>query len=235
LVLVNSQWSAEALVRQGVAGKKIAIVPLALDLPPVTAREQTRPEGPLKVLWLGSVILRKGIQYLAEAARLLGGTQIEFLIAGPIGISQKALRSFPPNMKLIGRITRDQIPALCSRAHVFVLPTLSDGFAITQLEAMAHGLPVVTTANCGQVVTSGMDGMIVPPRDSRALADALAYLDEHRSLVHAMSQNARITAAKYDLLSNAAMIDRLARQFRNGRASDTSVVRKDITPELTPV
>jgi len=60
-----------------------------------------------------------------------------------------------------------------------VLPTLSDGFAITQLEAMAHGLPVITTPCCGEVVSDGIDGFIVPPRDAKALAEALhRYLAE---------------------------------------------------------
>jgi glycosyltransferase involved in cell wall biosynthesis len=50
---------------------------------------------------------------------------------------------------------------------------LSDGFAITQLEAMAYGLPVIATPNCGRVVTAGVDGQIIPPRNSEALAKAI--------------------------------------------------------------
>lgn len=213
-VLVNSDWSRQALVQQGVPFDKIMVVPLAVDLhrdplpPPVT------PQGNLKVLWLGSVILRKGIQYLVEAARKLERTGMEFLIAGRVGVSDEAVRGFPPNIKLLGRVTRDNLGMIYQQAQVFVLPTISDGFAVTQLEAMAHGLPVVTTPNCGKVVTHGVDGLIVPARDSQALADALGFLDADRTLLREMSRNALDTICKYDLPSNARMIQNEVRRFR---------------------
>ena len=218
LVLVNSQWSADALVKQGVPPNKIIVVPLAIDF------EGSRPvlaEGTLKVLWLGSVILRKGIQYLIEAARLLGKRKIEFLIAGPLGISETAVKSFPANVRLLGRITRDQLQSIYRQAHVFVLPTLSDGFAITQLEAMSHGLPVVVTPNCGRVVTDEVDGLVVPARDGKVLADALARLDDDRDLLRTMSSNALLTASKYDLPSNAWLIQQLVTAHRNRRRGDS--------------
>jgi len=206
VVLVNSEWSAEALVRQGLPRDKIIVVPLAIDLARDHELHPVNPEGVLKVLWLGSVILRKGIQYLAEAARLLQDRNIEVLLAGPLGISERAVRSFPANVKVLGWITRDQLGEVYRQAHVYVLPTVSDGFAITQLEAMAHGLPVVTTPNCGRVVTDGWDGLVVPARDSRALADALARLNDDRQWLRSMSANALLTIMKYDLPSNARMI-----------------------------
>jgi glycosyltransferase involved in cell wall biosynthesis len=209
LVLVNSEWSAEALALQGVPRNKIIVVPLAIDVVPDHFVEPIEPTGNLKVLWLGSVILRKGIQYLVEAAKLLRNQNIEFLLAGPLGISERAVRSFPPNIKPLGWITRDKLGDIYRQAHVFVLPTISDGFAITQLEAMAHGLPVITTPNCGRVVTDGIDGFVVPPRDSQRLADAIARLDANRKLLREMSANALKTVLAYCLPSNARMIHEL--------------------------
>lgn len=208
-VLVNSEWSRQALVRQGVRPEKIMVVPLAIDVAADHVLEPVNPEGPLKVLWLGSIILRKGIPYLVEAARKLERHNVQFLLAGPLGISQQAVASFPGNIKLLGRITRDQLSDYYRQAHLFVLPTVSDGFAITQLEAMAHGLPVITTPNCGQVVTDGVDGFIVPVRDSQALADAIARLDSDRLLLRTMSANTLRTVQKYDLPTNARLIDDL--------------------------
>ncbi len=208
LVLVNSNWSRDALVQQGVPLGKIIVVPLAIDLAADHALTPVEPQGPLKVLWLGSVILRKGIQYLVEAARKLEPHGVEFLLAGPLGISERAVRTFPGNIKILGRVTRDQLSHYYRQAHVFALPTISDGFAVTQLEAMAHGLPVVTTPNCGNVVTDGVDGFIVPVRDSQALADALARFNDDRLMLRAMSTNTLLTIQKYDLPSNARLIEK---------------------------
>ncbi len=217
LVLVNSNWSREALVQQGVPLEKIIVIPLAVDLDRNHGREPINPQGPLKVLWLGSVILRKGIQYLVEAARMLEKQGVEFLLAGPVGISASAIRTFPPNIKVLGRVTRDQLGLYYRQAHLFVLPTLSDGFAVTQLEAMAHGLPVIATPNCGNVVHEGMDGFIVPARDSRALADAIARLNDDRKLLRTMSSNALLAVLKYDLPANARMIQKEVSRVRNER------------------
>lgn len=206
LVLVNSEWSRQATIQQGVPAGKIIVVPLAIDLHLMEAPQPVEPEGVLKVLWVGNVILSKGIQYLVQAAHMLRKESIEFLLAGPIGIEEKIVRTFPPNIRILGRITRDRLSQIYRQAHVFVLPTISDGFAVTQLEAMAHGLPVVTTPNCGQVVTDQLDGLVVPARDSSALADALAHLNSNRHLVHEMSRQARKTVGAYDLPSNAGLI-----------------------------
>jgi glycosyltransferase involved in cell wall biosynthesis len=174
----------------------------------------------LKVIWLGNVILRKGIQYLVEAAKALVSEDIEFILAGPLGISDQAIRTFPANIKILGRVTRDRLDQVYKQGHVFVLPTISDGFAITQLEAMAHGLPVITTPNCGRVVTDGVEGLIVPPRDSAALSEAILRLCRDRELLREMSRNALATVKHYDLPSNALLIDlevgRLKRERRNG-------------------
>lgn len=213
-VLVNSEWSQHALIRQGVPKEKVIVVPLGVDLVPDRLPPPIDPEGALKVLWLGNVVLGKGIQYLVQAARLLLGRNIQFLVAGPVGISEHVVRTFPQNVQMLGRVTRDRLSDIYRQSHVFVLPTISDGFAVTQLEAMAHGLPVVVTPNCGRVVTHGLDGFLVPARDGKALADTLACLDANRKLVREMSRNALKTIRKYDLLSNARRICELTSRHR---------------------
>ena len=214
LIVVNSEWSRQALIQDGVASGKIIVVPLAINLSCKRPSSPVNPIGDLRVLWLGNVILSKGIQYLVEAAKILRGQNIKFLLAGPLGISDHAVRSFPDNITILGRVTRDKLSDTYRHAHVFVLPTISDGFGITQLEAMSHGLPVVTTPNCGRVVTDGHDGLIAPARDGKALADALARLNGNRQLVRDLSKNALITVQRYDLPSNALLINREVERFR---------------------
>jgi glycosyltransferase involved in cell wall biosynthesis len=195
-IVVNSEFCRQALLRQGVAAEKLAVVPLCYEVeggdrkavdgrwkmevgsqesgPSSSISNLQSPTLPssstLRVLFLGQVILRKGIQYMIEAAKLLANANIHFDVVGPVGISREAMASAPGNMTFHGRAGRDQAADWYRRSHLFVLPTLSDGFAITQLEAMAHALPVIATPCCGEVVSDGADGFIVPPRDAMALA-----------------------------------------------------------------
>lgn len=200
-VVVNSEFSRQALIQQGVPSSKLSVIPLCYEAPrPRLSKDGRLLDGqrpkhpapfpfsslrPLRVLWLGQVILRKGIQYLLQAARLLADEKVQFDVVGPIGISVEAVKSAPSNVTFHGQASRDQAGLWYQRADVFVLPTLSDGFALTQLEAMAHGLPVIATPNCGEVVANGVDGFIVPPRDAESLAGAIRhYLAEPDLLRH---------------------------------------------------
>jgi glycosyltransferase involved in cell wall biosynthesis len=203
LVLVNSNWSRSAMIAQGVPANKIIVVPLAYEPAAGPVPLPGKKDRPLTVLWLGAVNLRKGIQYLIEAARLLKATDLKFIVAGPVLITPEAAATAPPNMSFLGRITREQTNRIYQQADIFVLPTLSDGFGITQLEAMNRGLPVIATANCGEVVTDGIDGLIVPAADAGALAAAIAKLNEDRPLLSEMSQNAFIRSMQF-LLPNQA-------------------------------
>jgi glycosyltransferase involved in cell wall biosynthesis len=198
-VLVNSEWSRQALLQQGVSAEKIQIVPLCFDAPQSVV-ERPPPRRELTVLWLGQVNLRKGIQYLMEAARQLAdNNSLRFVVAGPIGITPEALATAPANMVFLGPVTRDRTAALFRQADLFVLPTLSDGFAITQLEALAHGLPVITTPNCASVVTDGVDGRIVPPGDAAALAAAIDEITANRARLHDFSRRALEKAWQFTL------------------------------------
>lgn len=231
LVMVNSEWTKAALIRQGVGADKIVIVPLAYEAPPVEGRG-SRVESPslanrghraafsssprpsslvprrtLRVLFLGQVILRKGIQYLIEAARFLEKEAIHFDVVGAIGISDSAVASGPSNMTFHGPVSRDRTEEFYRSADLFVLPTLSDGFALTQLEAMAHGLPVIATPNCGEVVTDGVDGLIVQASDSNALAEAFQLLLQDPEKLQAMSE---ATGSKLEQFSLSSLGDNLA-------------------------
>ncbi|HEY0256807.1 MAG TPA: glycosyltransferase, partial [Candidatus Methylacidiphilales bacterium] len=169
-VVVNSEFCRQGLIQQGVPPEKLVVIPLCYETDTAEPAAEVRPGPsrlrPLKLLFLGQVILRKGIQYLMEAAKLMLNEPVHFDIVGPIGISDEALKSAPANLTFHGRATRDQIGKWYRQSDVFVLPTLSDGFAVTQIEAMAHGLPVITTPNCGDVVADGIDGFIVPARQA---------------------------------------------------------------------
>jgi glycosyltransferase involved in cell wall biosynthesis len=198
VIVVNSEWSREAIVSEGADPDKIEILPLAFeisgekqkaesrDLQPSTFNHQPSTT-PLRVLWLGQVNVRKGIHYLMQAARLLANEPVQFDVVGSIGILPGAVASAPRNMTFHGSVSRDQAAKWYQQSNVFVLPTLSDGFALTQLEAMARGLPVVVTSNCGRVVEDEKTGFVVPPRDPKALAETILRFVCHPSLAREMA------------------------------------------------
>jgi glycosyltransferase involved in cell wall biosynthesis len=210
-IIVNSEFTKRALVEQGVEVEKIFTMPLSYEKvhSDELASRIPKNNSPLQVLWLGQVILRKGIQYLIEAARLLAGEKIQFDVVGAIGISSDAVASAPSNMTFHGRASRDQVGYWYRNADIFVLPTISDGFGLTQLEAMAYGLPVIATTNCGEVVSHGIDGMIVQSRNARDLAEAIQCYRSQPRLLREHQAAALTKARKFSLASLAGDLTRL--------------------------
>ncbi len=198
VIVVNSEWTRDSIIAEGAQASKIEILPLAYE-PEGRGRggegngrgtvvsEQWSVNSPLRVLYLGNVALAKGVQYLVEAARLLANQPVQFFVGGSIYISSSIIQSGPKNIRWLGRIPRSQTGEVYSDCDIFVFPTLSDGFGLTQLEALAHGLPVITTPNCGRVVEDRVSGFIVPPRDPRALAEAILRFVRNPELARTMA------------------------------------------------
>jgi glycosyltransferase involved in cell wall biosynthesis len=206
-VLVNSEWSADALVQQGVPRAKIIVVPHAYERRSTPAQSRATYDGsrPLRVLFLGSVLLRKGIPYLMGAARELGDA-VDVRVVGPLDILPHAVARAPDNMEFFGQVPRLQCEQHWQWADVFVLPTMSDGFAITQLEAMDRGLPAVTTRRCGRVVQHEHNGLLVEAGSVESLAEALQRLADDPQLVGELSEHAARTVEDYTLESYADQV-----------------------------
>lgn len=172
------------------------VVPYGIAVSPTEF--ETRPT-PRRVIFAGSAELRKGIQYLASAERLLNrnANRFEIRIAGPV---TDRIRTHPDcrGLVFLGQLTREALDAEFARADVLALPTLAEGSAAVVHEALAIGLPVITTAGAGSVVTDGQEGLLVPERDAEALAAAIERVTSDRALRDAMSNAAIKTAAGFD-------------------------------------
>ena len=130
-------------------------------------------ERPLRVLFLGLINLRKGVARLLEAARTLRDEPVEFWMVGPVEIANAGTLAGTGHVKWFGPASRKQTAEFYKGADVLILPTLSDGFAITQLEAQARGLPVIASKNCGKVVENGLNGIILDEPSAACIADAI--------------------------------------------------------------
>ena len=180
-IIVNSEWSREGLMRSGVSSEKLISIPLAYEASEVGDRKheirQARSyparftqDRPMRVLFLGQVNLRKGIARLLEAAQALRDAPVEFWIVGPVQITNSETAAGSAGVKWFGPVTRREAVKKYSAADVFILPTLSDGFAITQLEAQAYGLPVISSKCCGGVVEDGRNGIILEEPSAACIA-----------------------------------------------------------------
>jgi len=196
-IVVNSCWTKQALAVQGVPASKLFVVPLTFEATPGFGRVRERQAGAdLRVLWLGTLCLRKGLPYALEAARLLARDPVKFTFAGPIEVDPRQV-AWPDTARYVGPVARVDVGKLWHSHDLFILPTLSDGFGLTQVEAMAHGLPVVATPCCGEVVEDGRSGLLVAPRDARSLADAIRRFIDREIDLEVASRHALGRAQAY--------------------------------------
>jgi hypothetical protein len=187
-VLVPSAYCRDSCLALGCDPARLQLVPYGIpehwfDLP-------VSPE-PGRLLSVGRVGLGKGHHYLAEACRLLARRRVPHhcRVAGAWQVDATAPLFAGPTY--LGPVPRSRMAAEVQRADVVVLPTLTDSFALAHLEAMACGVPVVTTSHCGSLVRDGVEGFVVPVRDATALADRLQQLIEDRELRRRLGAAAR--------------------------------------------
>lgn len=203
-ILVNSNWSKQALLQVGIRDDKIKIVPLSYT-PTAAAQnfQRTYPvrfstQRPLRVLFLGQIILRKGIAAILEAVKLLQNEPIEFWMVGPIGIDRA--QTTLPNIRWIGPVSRSQVAQYYQQADVFLFPSLSDGFGLTQLEAQAWKLPLIVSRFCGEVVKDQVNGIVLSEVSGEAIARVLKSCVNSSSALKHLSQNS--TALTHYSLDN---------------------------------
>ncbi|MGF1449425.1 MAG: glycosyltransferase family 4 protein [Opitutales bacterium] len=201
-ILVNSPWSAEALQRQGIEKERLQVVPLAYESPPKPPDESLHAlpasftmERPLRVLYLGQVVPRKGVRLLLEAIDALRERPIELWMVGPVRMEVPAACLNHPRVRWTGAVSRSEAQAQYQQADVFVLPTLSDGFAITQLEAQAYGVPVLASQRCGEVVRDRENGLLLEPLCTETIVEAFAHCLDHPAEVERWSRQSQVDAA----------------------------------------
>jgi len=151
---------------------------------------------PLKVLFVGALIQRKGIGYLLDAVDMLG-PRVELTLVGTRFAVNARVDEACQRWRWFESLTHAQVLEVMRESDILVLPSLSEAFGLVVSEALACGLPVIVTPNVGAAdfVIDGREAFVVPICSSEAIADRLHALDTDRNLLSVMSQNARETAA----------------------------------------
>jgi len=188
VVVVPSGHTALDCVAHGVDRARLRVVPHGVRVPPVAAEAVVRwrlrhgVPGPY-VLWTGTREPRKNLPVLLAAHRALRARRpdLDLVLVGPAGWGDAGAEP-APGVHLLGRLAPDDLHTAYAGAAAFCFPSLREGFGLPVLEAMAHGVPVVTSTGTPMAELVGEDapgGLTVEPRDPEAVAHALdAVLDD---------------------------------------------------------
>lgn len=205
-IIVNSHWSQSCLEKEGVAAGKMEIVPLVYDSREIIAPVPHHLEQavatpdispPLRVLFLGQINLRKGVGRLLDAMRSLKDEAIQLTMVGPTEIDPSAWADLG-NVRFPGSVPRSEVAELYDQADLFILPTLSDGYALTQLEALSRGLPLLVSRHCGDAVTPEVNGWLLDDTTPEAIATQLRRLAQAPAEIRKASAMAA-TSIRFDL------------------------------------
>jgi starch synthase len=172
---------------------------IAYGAPPVNHRIEKDERGTkLRVLFVGALSQAKGLGYLLAAARRLE-RQIQLTLIGhrvsPVVPEPRVLNRY----RWIPSLAHEDLLAQMSQNDVLVLPSLHEGFGLVILEAMAHGLVVITTPHTGgpDIIVEGVNGFIVPIRSAEAIEERLTRLISDKNLLTEMSLAAQRKAEMF--------------------------------------
>ncbi|MFD4025785.1 glycosyltransferase family 4 protein [Streptomyces sp. NPDC058576] len=202
LLIGSPSFRADVAARHQVPAERFTVISGATDTDlfhPTTERQIGTLSDPPVLLYHGRIDARKGVMDLLEAARLLraGGRRMRLLVSGTGPdlnlLTQRALQpDLADTVQVLGPTSYHDAPAVYRRGDIFVSPTWAEGFSNTILEAMATGLPVVSTDVVGvrDCVRDGLNGLLVPPHDPESLAEAVARMLEDAPLRQRLAHEA---------------------------------------------
>jgi glycosyltransferase involved in cell wall biosynthesis len=185
------------------------------------ARRDYGVEGKMRLLYAGTWLDQRGIFYIREALRSLAARKLSFSMtfAGPGIPADKILLFFGADLREYV-LVRDVVPAECmqqlySEHDIFVFPSLMEGLPAVLLEAMAGGMPVITTEACGMpdVVEHEVNGLLIPPADAAALEEAILRLTKSQELREKLGMAAHERMQRYTWARAGKSLEMLFRQI----------------------
>jgi glycosyltransferase involved in cell wall biosynthesis len=176
-ITVPSSFALRTFVEQGTPQNKLHLVPYGVELEsfrPISSP----PDGEFRVLFAGSISLRKGIPYLLAAYDRLCHPRKSLTLAGVVDRTiEPLLKPFRmrDDIRFTGSLPRHELVRYMSESHTMVLPSIEEGLALVQAQALACGCPVIATTNTGaeDLFTDGREGYIVPIRDADSITARL--------------------------------------------------------------
>jgi glycosyltransferase involved in cell wall biosynthesis len=193
VVITQSDFGRSTYISAGVPSERVVPLPLGVDkslfypIPRLRAKK-----GPLRVLYVGSLSVRKGVHHLLASMRQLSPEVATLTLVGDmhdefVSVWKRMTLPLQGRVSLKPAVLRAELPTLYREADVMVLPSICDSFGQVVIESLACGTPVIATTTCGAQPRPGLDGLVVSPGDAQALAAAIQHLWEDRDLLDGMS------------------------------------------------
>jgi glycosyltransferase involved in cell wall biosynthesis len=213
-IFVPSSFVNHSLLEAGVKPEKISIIPFGAPID--YFQPSPKEDSQFRALFVGRVGPRKGVHYLLQAWQKLKFPDAELLLVGINEFPEGWLEHYQDTgqFRYIPSLPHPLLTQYYNSANVLVLPSLIEGLALVQLEAMACGIPLITTPNAGgsDIVTDGVDGFVIPIRNVEVLKEKLEWCYSHPLELAEMGYAARRKAEQmtWDLYRH-----RLASQIQN--------------------
>jgi len=225
LVLAGSNYVKGSLVEVGVAPERIRILPYGVDTRQFRPAQRGAGEK-FRLLFVGLISQRKGIKYLLEAVKQLGLSEIELVMVGRIDGIAQGLAPYRFYFTHVPNLPHGEMHRVFESADAFVFPSLHEGSALATYEALASGLPVITTENAGSVVRDGVEGFVVPIRDVAALKEKILMLYQRPELRREMGVRARERAEQFTWEAYRARLGELLGQVLGSDSATTEARQK---------
>jgi glycosyltransferase involved in cell wall biosynthesis len=214
--VVNREGWICAELKQGRQPGRVRFVPNGVDESFFVHRAYSQDLRP-RLLYVGTWVDRKGLYYLAEAFGIVAREYpaASLTVAGCGGAELLVKNSFAQEVQdricVRPHVKCEDMPAVYAEHDIFVFPSLMEGMPLTLLEAMAAGMPVVTTNSSGMadVVEDGFNGLIVPPADAEALAKSITRLCESVEMRRKLGAEAENTVRRYTWERSARQMEEL--------------------------
>ena len=238
-IMLNSRDRDYACQELGIPREKLTIMPNGvpeefINLPRSNTPQST--DATICIAQVGSFIERKGIKYsipaLNNVLQRFDNVKVSFLGTGCA--ASNVLENFSPDVRhkvtVIPNYSREALPDLLKDHQIKLSPSLSEGFSVALIEAMACGLVPITCSTLGltEFLEDDQNGILIPPRNSKAIETALEELILNRSQLERLRQNAYQTAQDYSWVSiaqkNLALYRQVLRSKTIGKIEESKEV-----------
>lgn len=199
-ILVASSFTRDSLVENGIPLQSISVIPYGVDLERFRPAERVAsPDPRLHLLFVGRINQRKGIKYLLQALRLLPPGLVRLTICGRVVDGLELFEPFVEQVQIRPSVSEAELLAAYQQADLFVFPSVAEGFGQVLLEALACGLPVLSTTHTAapDLISSGVEGFVVEPGRPDLLAEHITWAAGHRPELERMRAAARARAEHF--------------------------------------